>query len=358
MVLPTRDGLSPDSDAMDGQRLFFRTRGGPVYGWGNIFRLSSFASWCRDRGHTDLTFLVEGPREVEEYLRRQGFEVVPLAEDLSVAEEDAVLETMEPCDVLFLEMLDVPLDRQAMLARHGESLVVFDDLCDHPYVADVVVCGQWLPNYSNRDLSLASTRFLEGPEYFLSRPEFLPYRDQSRQHRKQIEHVLVTLGGGGYDVGFLKAAMALSRWRPEVAATFVLGYADHGSLAERIRGVLPHAEILGGVDDLEQRFWNTDFAIVSAGYSKLEAAITGTPCAMMSVQWHQIPLAEEFSRKTEVPHAGYMSYVEVDALVSLMQQWEAQEQRQALAERMAGSVDGRGFERVYDAVFAAQPVGS
>ena len=55
------------------------------------------------------------------------------------------------------------------------------------------------------------------------------------------------------------------------------------------------ATVLGGVDDMPDRLWNCDLAIVSAGYSKIEAAIMGTPALMMSVQWHQIPLAARFA---------------------------------------------------------------
>ena len=48
---------------MKPSRIVYRTRGGPTQGWGNVFRLASFAERCRDRGHADATFLAEGPPE-------------------------------------------------------------------------------------------------------------------------------------------------------------------------------------------------------------------------------------------------------------------------------------------------------
>ncbi len=330
-------------------RLRFRTRGGPVHGWGNIFRLASFADWCRKRGHRDCLFFVEGPPAVHAWLRERDFEVVELPEDTSVEHEEAVVVAHGRSDVVIMEMLEVTWDRQAMLRRHADRLVVFDDLCDRACCADLVVCGQALPSTANEILSAPHTRFLTGPDYFLSRPEFLAYADRPRALRQRVSHVLVSLGGGRYDVGYLKCALALRD--PTLQATFILGYANHGRLAARIQQILPSARVLGGVGDMPERLWATDLAVVSAGYTKLEAALTSTPAVMMSVQWHQIPLASEFSRVSGMRDLGYMSYVhprEISAAVAALQPRSA---RAAATRAARAVVDGRGFERVYSAIF-------
>ncbi len=330
-------------------RLTFRTRGGPTQGWGNVFRLASFARYCREAGDARITFFAEGPREVCSYLEGQGFEVEMLPEDVEPEEEHARLSAHEPSDVVFAEMLDITPERQAVLRQHGDRLVVFDDLCDHVYDADLVVCGQDLPSHANTDLSHSRTRFLVGYEYFLCRPEFLPFADRPRRHSPNLERVLVTLGGGSYDVGYLKTAHALARTNLE--ATFVLGHADHGDLAERLRAILPGATVLGGVSDIEQRLWDCDLVIGSAGYTKLEAALTRTPCLMMSVQWHQIPLAQVFHARADTVDLGYMAYVEVDAIAGALSTMESADVRADHARRARRVVDGRGFERVHRAVF-------
>ncbi len=331
-------------------RAWFRTRGGPTHGWGNVFRLAAVAEACRARGLVDLRFLVEGPPEVHVWLRRRGFTVTELVEEVSVDAESEVLSALGRADLIIMEMLEVTWSRQAMLREHCNRLVVFDDLCDHTYCADLVVVGQGLPNTANQDLSAPHTRFLSGWDYFLNRPEFEVYRDRLRVHRPEVSRILVTLGGGRYDVGYLKAAHALRRLGSSVTPTFVLGYANHGRLADAIGDLVPWAEVLAGVDDMPARLWETDLAIVSAGYSKIEAAFTGTPALMVSAQWHQIPLAETFSQASGMPDLGYMSYVSVDALEAALRRLLPEGARRAAAQRARGVVDGHGVDRVLQEV--------
>ena len=187
--------------------------------------------------------------------------------------------------------------------------------------------------------------------YFLCRPEFLPYADRERQHAEGLGSLLVTLGGGRYDVGYLKAAMAIASLGEELEATFVLGHDPQPELREGIRGLLPGARILGGVSDLEQRMWQSDLVIASAGYTKLEAAITQTPAILMSAQWHQIPLAREFAARTGTTDLGYMSYVAPQRLTDAIRELAPREAREERARCARGVLDGRGFERVYEAAF-------
>ena len=331
-------------------RLAFRTRGGPTQGWGNIFRLASFAHYCREADAVEAFFFAEGPAEVETYLREQGFEVHMLPENLDAEEEARLLAEHGRFEVCFAEMLDITPARQAVLRERAERLVIFDDLCDHAYDADLVVSGQDLPSHANRAISSPGTEFMVGYEYFLCRPEFLSYVGRERKHTSSMEQVLVTLGGGGYAVGYLKAALALAQL--DVRVTFILGYADHGDLANQLLAIVPHARVLGGVDDMPERMWDCDLVIGNAGYTKLEAALTQTPCLMMSVQWHQIPLAQVFSKRSGTPDLGYMSYVEPEALVNELRAMLPAEIRAERANEAARVVDGRGFERVHEAVFA------
>ncbi len=339
---------------MKARRIHYRTRGGPTQGWGNVFRLASFAAWCRERDGSHPTFFVEGPDEVVRFLEESDFEVVHLGDEVPLKEEARVLASHPSADVTIVEMLEITPARQHLLRQHTRQLVVFDDLCDHIYDADLVVCGQELPSHANCELSAPGTRFLEGYDCFLSRPEFTALADRQRVHRRQLDRVLVTLGGGRYDVAYLKTAHALAlagkRRDRSYEATFVLGYDDRPDLRATIEGILPDAQVLGGVDDLPALMRSHDLVVGSGGYTKLEAALTRTPQLMMSVQWHQIPLAGSFSMRTGVRDLGYMSYVGVCAFASALLDLEDARERTGSAERARAVVDGRGFERVYDAI--------
>ena len=333
-------------------QLSFRTRGGPIHGWGNVYRLAAFASYCQSRLQTQIRFVVEGPPEVHRFLSERGFEVIQLPEDVSVQDEAQAWTQLGPSDAIIMEMLEVTWARQEMLRAHAAKLVVFDDLCDHAYCADLVVCGQVLPSTANKDLSASHTQFLMGLDYFLCRPEFLDWQNTQRTHEEVCRRILVTLGGGRYDVGFQKVALALAPWTPQLTeVTFVLGPANLERLGPKIQSLLPMATVLGGVDDMPSRLWNCDLAIVSAGYSKIEAAIMGTPALMMSVQWHQIPLAASFAPLSGIPDLGYMSYVSVDNIQQAMRGLASKEAREIQSNQARQSVDGWGFKRVFQAIF-------
>ena len=333
-------------------KIYFRTRGGPTQGWGNIFRLSTFASYCRERGCPDITFFVEGPQEVHDYLGTQRLRVVPIPEDIGLSDESEIFAKAPCADVLIIEMLDCNYQRQSHLRKFTDKLVVFDDLLDHGYCADLVVCGQPLPSYGNRCISDSRTEFLLGLDYFLSRPEFLHRYETHRLYKRVPETLLVTLGGGRYNVAHLKIAHALAEYRMPCHPTFILGYAQQDVLKNELQTLLPQAKIIGGTNHMEEMLWETDLAIVSGGYSKCEAAMTGTPAIMIAVQWHQIPLAEEFFNISGMPYLGYMSFMTPSEIHRQIEKLTPQKERQALGHQLHSVIDGNGFDRVFAAIFS------
>jgi len=335
--------------------LYFRTAGGPQQGWGNVVRLTSFAEYCRDTGgFTDITFFVEGPEEVQQYVTDRNFAVVPLVDSITAKAEKQEMENHPRADYIIVEMLNISFGRQKMLKKHAEKLIVFDDLLDHRYCADLVVCGQALPSYGNKDISSLDTTFKVGLEYFLCRPQYEKHITKERETGPAIKKLLVTLGGGDYAVANLKVTYALQHFGNSIIPTFVLGYAKNESLKKEIQDLLPQALVCGGVNDIDEFFMSADFAIVSAGYNKLEAAVTRTPALMMAVQWHQIPLAEEFNKLTGMPYAGYMSYASVNDIIECIETYNAASKRMELSQNLERVIDCKGFERIYAAIFGAK----
>ena len=331
--------------------IHFRTRGGPNHGWGNIHRLANFAGRCRNVGHDNIRFFAEGPSNIAGYLDERGFETTPLAEDISLEDERRILASHPRAGVLICEMLDCTPDLQTLLADHADKLVIFDDLLDHRYDADLVVCAQALPAFGNIEISTPGTSFLAGYEYFMFGPAYGTYAGCGRTYSDTVEAVLVAFGGGRYDGAYIKAARAIARMQPSIKATFVLGFNAEESLRSELADILPKAKIFGGVDNMAELLASSDIAILSAGYLKLEAAITGTPAVLIATQWHQIPLAEEFVRHTAAPYVGYMGFTTSDDIARAVATLALPDARQDLARRVAGIVDMQGFDRVYNAIF-------
>ena len=336
---------------MEQKTIYFRTRGGSTQGWGNIIRLGAFAEYCRQKGHSNILFFVEGPVEVLNYIKNLDFRIIKLPEDISLDDEFEIFNKQPNADVIIMEMLDCNYYRQAMLKKYSNKLVVFDDLLDHIYCADIVVCGQALPNYDNKEISSKETTFLVGLEYFLSRPEFKPYLEKKRTYSGFPENALVILGGGRYDVAYLKIAHAFSMFKNKITPTFILGYANNKNLINEISRILPNAKICEGVRNIDEMLWLTDFAFVSGGYTKIEAAITATPAIIIAVQYHQIPLAEKFSELTRFPYVGYMSFVDIKRLQDKINEFLFVRNRQDVGDNVRSLIDGKGFDRVYNSIF-------
>jgi len=331
--------------------IHFRTCGGPNHGWGNIHRLADFADRCRALGHNAIRFLAEGPDTVADYLTNRGFEVTALLEDISPEDERAILSGHGKADVLICEMLDCTPALQSLLRQFTDKLVVFDDLLDHRYDADLVVCAQALPAYGNMEISAPGTKFLTGYEYFMFSPCWRDFHGKQRDHRASVASILVAFGGGCYDGAYIKTARAIATLPSNSEATFVLGYAADGALADEIKRELPSATVLGGVDNMAELLSGADLGILSAGYLKLEAAITRTPAVLVATQWHQIPLAEEFVKCCGAPYVGYMGFVTSESISRAITGLESSEARRELSSRAAGIIDADGFERVYEEIF-------
>ncbi|MBK20425.1 MAG: hypothetical protein CMM52_16465 [Rhodospirillaceae bacterium] len=333
------------------EKVYFRTRGGPRHGWGNVYRLASFAEFCRTHSEIFPHFIVEGPPEVANILTGRDFAVTRLLDDLSISEEAEVLSTLPRANTIVMEMLDGQYDRQKMLKEFTDQLVVLDDLMDHRYCADKVICAQKLPDYGNRDISDLETQFYLGLDYFVLGNLFKKFVEKERVHNADPRKALVTLGGGRYDAAYLKCANALAQF-PDIEATIVLGPSEKERLGKEISKLLPTANIRGHVDNIAELMWSHDIAIVSAGYTKIEAAITQTPAIMIATQWHQIPLGDEFHTLTGMPFLGYMSFFSVSSLNKAIADYLPILGRQEAAQKACHIVDGNGEQRVFDLIFA------
>lgn len=329
----------------------FRTRGGPTQGWGNIFRLLNIADQARMRGLTVRAFAVEGPDVVADFVRGRGYEVIALPDDVGLDAEEKALEAVRGVSVMVAEMLDIHWRRQSLLKRVARRLIVLDDLLDHRYCADVVICAQDLPATANIGLSAPDTRFLVGPKYFPFHAAFQSAAGQTRTYTNDIERVLVAFGGGRYDLAYLKCAHAFAG-RRGLTCSFILGPAGSDDLAHEIRALLPNASIVFGTDDMRGAFEVADVAVISAGYLKLEAAITGTPAIQIATQWHQIPLGETMRDRCGMPYLGYMAYVEPRDIATALDRLETRATREALGHSISALTDGQGVSRLLDEIVA------
>ena len=172
-----------------------------------------------------------------------------------------------------------------------------------------------------------------------------------KKYNPTVDNIVVCLGGGAYTTGYIKTAYALAALKRNIKPVFILGYDNGEKIIKKIQSILPEAECLGAVIDIDRYFWAADLSIVGGGYTKIETASTSTPSVVMAVQWHQIPLAEVYSKLTGMPYVGYMSFAKTTDIISAVESMNSVTKRESLAIKASMLIDGEGFDRVYNEIF-------
>jgi len=319
-------------------------------------RSAYLATLIRNRygQNTRVFCFAQGDERIFEYLSRFNLELVKLGLALSLTEEEEILAKYPPHDLCVMDMLESTPARQALWQRHGGPLVLFDELCQHKHLANLVVCAQLLPSYPNYRPSVPGITYCKGTEFFVIpfiSEEGANLRKEDSEVRQQPPYqVLVMVGGGGiYPEAYLLAAQALHKVKQVIAlqATFILGYDFDQRVADSIAGLLPDATLLPGVSSPMSIMTAVDLGIFSGGYSKYEAAYTGLPIIMLAVQEHQVAIAEVFAQTGAGAFLGPANACTADDLsVGVLELLKSPARRQVMRSTGQTLIDGWGGERI------------
>jgi len=304
-------------------RLAVRTRCGDEQGWGNFFRLTWVTRALIERFSIDksnIDFYVETKKHNIDFIRDFDFQFVFLEPGLKSEQEEQLLANKQ-YDLCLIELMYCDLDVQLIYKKNSDMVVVFDDLVDSVYSADVVISGQSFDGSSFYTAGDCQTRFYMGYEYFLLNPAFKKYKTYShRRNKNKPEKLLVAIGDDQYLPAHLKILDALRHF-PQLEINYLVKTkADSSYFYKRIsreknRTTFTHIQ---STKDITGLLEEADFAIVSGGYTKLEAAITNTPAIVLPTQYHQVKLAKKYAEVTGLPVLKHMSeVVEADIVSSL-----------------------------------------
>lgn len=288
--------------------VFFRTRAEGKYGWGNLARLSWIAKYFNENENTQCYFIIEGGEKSKNYIKNLGFEILICKKNISINEEIELLKNFNLKINIIVEMLDFNYEHQLNYRNQNFNVVILDDLLEQRYCSSVVICGQEHTDQKPEIIKEKYTKFYYGYDYFPMNPLLkISYKsfDKEINHKKNLG---VFLGGVPYSIALLKIAKSLIDFESFLDINFVIGHGECSFLKEQIIKFLPKANIYETVN-VKEYLSNLDYAIVGGGYSKIEAYLYKIPSIIVSTQYHQIPLAETFSIKTNQKHLGHVYYL-------------------------------------------------
>ncbi len=310
----------------------------PEIGGGHMMRCLTLASVLRSRGH-DVSFVMQrsgmlGP------VRDAG---VPLVElDAAQAGLEEVIAAKPDWIVVDHYGLDGEWVRHARDALPRVSVLAMDDLDDRNWQADLVLDPARVRG-GRRRFPVQGT--LDGPGFALLRPEFAVQRDEALERRGSRVERVVILPGLMDAAGLAPRALDALKGR-DVDVRVIMGASSQSRAAVEARvAIQERREVIYDAQDMAAHMVWADLCIGAGGGTAWERCALGLPTVAVAVAENQRPGI------AALEDAGGIIAAQLDDDLAGKVD-EAEMQLGALSQAAAALCDGRGAERVADAIEA------
>ena len=340
-------------------RILFFADAGPEVGGGHVMRCLTLARALVERG-AECAFVES--RAAAPILRRFGWPAQTLLAMADAQElPDLVRYAREFAELFEADMVLVDHYRmgaaeETELRGPHRRIAVIDDLADRRHATDVLIdpgFGRRRDHYA--ELVRETCLTMIGPSHALVRPEFAQARPRALSRRARhdpVRRVLVSFGLT--DVGGIteRVVTALTSRLGDARLDVALGPGAPSlealaALAAQDRRIHLHVD----VQDMVALAAEADAALGAGGSSVWERACLGLPTATVVLADNQ---AEMIGRLAQAGAALELDARSGDFEAALAQTWDRligdRELRWRLSERSSELCDGRGAERVADAV--------
>lgn len=335
--------------------ILFRADGNSIIGMGHIMRCLSIADAFKSLGEESVFSVADA--SMQNLIEERGFKVHVLDTDFSKMSDDTEkiekLINETKAHLLIVDSYYVTPDYLSSL-RSMIKLIYIDDLAAFAYPADVIINYNIYGNKSvyEKLYSGSSVRLPElliGTEYVPLRREFhdLP----PKEIKEKCTDILISTGGADPVHMALKIAGHISSeyYDDGLRYHLVIGAMNHDKEAiERIASEYKSIALHCNVKDMSRLIRSCDIALSAAGSTLYEICACGVPLITYILADNQISGAEEFERRGLAVNLGDIRGLSdvsccIDAIKELC---GSKEKRAMLRDKMSGSVDGKGAERI------------
>ncbi len=348
------------------QHILFRVDADPQSGMGHLMRSVALAEALKHRGWVPVFCLFTQGSLAGRWLVRRKLDLVRLRlKSFSDLGKEQDLRQLLHWGRKFAAHA-VILDSYAIssryvndLKRSGQFVACIDDHAEQVLSVDAIING----NVGGEELNYGSsnqTRLLLGSRYALIREEFRRLREKYGLPpvKSSVEHVLVSLGGSD-PLGQTVATLQQLKDVEEPFSLHVLVTSQFHHLRE-LRLIMSGAkrEIHLYCDceprDLADVMRRCDLAITAAGVTSYELACLGIPFIVMKLYNNQRFVYRSLVRKRMAlpasKHGSRSSRFFPRQFTRLLR---SSELRATLRRNAAKEIDGRGPERIADALCCA-----
>jgi UDP-2,4-diacetamido-2,4,6-trideoxy-beta-L-altropyranose hydrolase len=339
-----------------GSHLLIRADGNPQIGLGHLMRCLALAQhWQQRCGPVTFAMAEEVPVFAAR-LRKEGGDLHLLGiEPGSPVDADATAALAEARGAAWIVCDGYHFGGayQARLKASGRRLLFVDDYghCEE-YCADLVLNQNLYAQPAPYAWRSSGSDLLLGSRYALLRREFAAHPPEPRAAPAQAGRLLITLGGSD-PVDFTSIALAaLAHVDAMQALVLVGGSNPHRDRIDHAASLLgERVTVVTAVDDMPARMAWADLALTAGGSTCWELLYMGVPALVVVLADNQLQVAQAMAHQgagIDLGRAAALDAVRLGATIATLARDQAA--RHAMAQAGRALVDGRGAERVTDAM--------
>lgn len=339
-------------------RIAIRADSSVHIGTGHIGRTLALAEELRRLGAQVEYICRDLPGQASFQAADRGFPVRLLSPHIPATQaEDAaafLTSLASSPEIVIVDHYDLGAEWEKHVRQVAKRMVAIDDLANRAHGCDLLVDPSLHLDSEQRYQGKVpgDCHLLLGPAYALLRREFLEARD-TVSSRESLRNLLIFFGGTDESNETLKAIEALLDTNlPATEIHVVLGRTNpHRAEVESALKKLPTARLHVQPQNFVHLMQSADLFLGAAGGTVWERACLGVPTLCTATAENQVPTAEILSRDAYHFYLGRAASVSAgawrDAIAQRCQQWE---ETRAAGRRSASLVDGRGAEKIAQAI--------
>lgn len=341
--------------------IVFRCDVGPTIGFGHLVRCRVLADALVRRGVSVAMF---GPPQ--SYMidaDKTTFTAWQAAGNWAEAHDDALqllaFSRGLAADFIIVDDYRVDDAYQRVLRDSGMQWLQFESNTDRPIFAKLVLNSSPGANKAAyaRAMRHPTGRALLGPRYAILKSTFCVPAPKRRFG--MMEQVFIMFGGGDDRGAIIRVLESLEPTTLDEAHIVVIsGRHNPNNLLIREKIATCGAQrirLMIDPPDIATLMHESDLAVLAGGTASFEAAACGLPMIIIAIADNQWDQAECWEKLGVAVYAGPLESIDNSGLHAAFSEVAEPARRRSMSMRALELVDGRGVERVADAVTAARP---
>jgi UDP-2,4-diacetamido-2,4,6-trideoxy-beta-L-altropyranose hydrolase len=322
-------------------------------------RCLTLANELRSRGATVTFATVSRAADSARILEDSGYPIHRLdipANPLDDAAKMVEILGEQPCDWVVVDHYGLDSAWEQAVRSGAKRIFAVDDLANRPHDCNLLLDQNLVRDaemrYSARIPS--ACRQLIGPKFAMVRSEFRDFRAQSLARRRSgsAERLLISLGGNDMQGATGKVVAGVARTRRRWQRVDVVVGRDYPLMRalEEAMAALPSQTLLHRqTSEMARLMTHADVAITAGGTTTWEKCTLGLPSLVVTVAENQRPIAAEVHARGGHQWLGDAGTLTAADYACELEQLTAERLRE-ISQNASALCDGRGVERVADAV--------